>query len=170
MAVVIAPPRRDQFFDKDGQPTLRFIKWIENLTVVTNNTTNEVTEVIESHGGAASSAEVHEKFNDNAQIEDLIPTDFNSHFESLIVRVDKTLVDRDYADIRNGSTVTLDANAQHNAQIITANGDGTKVKIISTIEMRVGDQRGYTTTINNEGTALHWHLFENGLEQFWRPR
>ena len=170
MAVITAPPRRDRFFDKDGQPTLRFYKWMESLTTTTNTVREEVTEVIESHGGAASSAEVHEISTDNAQIEDLIPAfQGGKTFESDVVRFNRVVVDSEFVDMRLGVTVTFDPNAQHNAQIITANGDGSTVRIISAIELRYKGERDFSMNIRNEGTTLHWYKFVSGTEQFWRP-
>lgn len=168
--IILKAPRRDEFFEKNGQPTLRFIKWVENLTTTTNIVTEEVTEVIESHGGAASSAEVHEIAADNAQIEDLIPTfQGGKSFESDVVTTDRVVVDSEFLDIRQGATVTFDPNAQHNAQIITANGDGTTVRIVSAIELRYKGKRDFSMNIRNEGTTLHWYKFVSGTEQFWRP-
>ena len=39
MATTLIPPaRRGDFFDKDGNPTLRFIRWVEEVTGQTNVT------------------------------------------------------------------------------------------------------------------------------------
>lgn len=51
MSVVIAPPRRDQFFDKSGQPTLRFIKWIESLNDSANTSTSIISDIQDDTAG-----------------------------------------------------------------------------------------------------------------------
>ncbi|NRA76746.1 MAG: hypothetical protein HRU18_00940 [Pseudoalteromonas sp.] len=39
---IIVPRRREDFFDSDGNPTLRFIRFLESLTDITNTTTTEI--------------------------------------------------------------------------------------------------------------------------------
>ncbi len=52
MAIIITPRRREDFFDQQGNPTHRFIAWIELVTGQTNETTTTVTTV-ESQIGAS---------------------------------------------------------------------------------------------------------------------
>ena len=47
---IIAPGRREDFFDNNGDPTLRFIRWIEDLT----NDTNDSASDIEDNSGIGS--------------------------------------------------------------------------------------------------------------------
>jgi len=42
---IITPRRREDFFDKNGNPTLRFVRWIEAVTGNTNISSNDVTEI-----------------------------------------------------------------------------------------------------------------------------
>lgn len=43
----ITPPKRGEFLTSKGEPTLRFITWIESLTQQSNETTGEVSETSE---------------------------------------------------------------------------------------------------------------------------
>ena len=77
-------------------------------------------------------------------------------------------VNNAFKDIRSNATVTMDPNASWNDQIITTNGDGSVVKVTSVIELRYAGKRSNTFTLNREGTSIHWYLFVNGTEKFWR--
>ena len=44
---IITPPKRGEFLTAKGEPTLRFITWIESLTAQSNETTGEVSETSE---------------------------------------------------------------------------------------------------------------------------
>jgi hypothetical protein len=50
----LIPPRRGEFLTAKGEPTLRFINWIESLTTETNTT----TEIIESPVSASVVAQI----------------------------------------------------------------------------------------------------------------
>jgi len=50
---IIVPRRREDFFDERGDPTLRFIRWIELVTGQTNQT---VVDVIDTGSEVTSSA------------------------------------------------------------------------------------------------------------------
>ena len=134
----------------------------QNENNITNITSNETFET------SSGSGEAHELFNEAIQLEDLIPTARYRDFKSEIITSDKIAVDGDFWDIRSGATVTLDPNAQWNNQIITTNGDSSSIKVTSAIELRYAGKRDYTFVLNNEGTSIHWYLFSNGLEKFWR--
>ncbi|PCJ26492.1 MAG: hypothetical protein COA94_05125 [Rickettsiales bacterium] len=129
---------------------------------ITNVTNSESFET----SSASSEYQAHKR--ELEQIEDLIPTTQVRELYSKIVTANYTAVNNDFCDIRNGSTVTLDSNAGWNDQIITTNGDGSSVKVTSTIELRYKGQRGNTITIRQEGTSIHWYLFSDGTEKFWR--
>ena len=45
---IITPRRREDFFDRNGDPTLRFIRWIELVTGQTNTTTTNVQDTSDS--------------------------------------------------------------------------------------------------------------------------
>lgn len=42
---IITPRRREDFFDRDGEPTLRFIKWVELVTGQTNASSGEIEDL-----------------------------------------------------------------------------------------------------------------------------
>jgi len=45
MAEIIIPRRREDFFRENGEPTHRFIRWIELVTQQTNETSDNVAEI-----------------------------------------------------------------------------------------------------------------------------
>jgi len=122
----------------------------------------------ESFETSSTSSEYQAHKRELEQIEDLIPTTLVKGFQPKIIASNYTAVNNDFLDIRSNSTVTLDATAQWNDQIITTNGDGTRSKVTSTIELRYKGRRGNTIFIRNEGTSIHWYLFTDGKEKFWR--
>lgn len=50
MTTVIVPRRREDFFDASGDPTHRFVRWMELVT----SQTNETSEVVEQAGFISS--------------------------------------------------------------------------------------------------------------------
>jgi len=122
----------------------------------------------ESYETSSSSSEYQSHRRELEQVEDLIPVAQVREFRPDVKLANYTAVNNDFIDIRNSSTITLDANAGWNDQIITTNGDGTRSKVTSTIELRYKGQRGNTIFIRNEGTSIHWYLFVDGTEKFWR--
>jgi len=42
---VIVPRRYSEFFDKNGEPTLRFVRWMESVTDNTNSSTDELSAI-----------------------------------------------------------------------------------------------------------------------------
>ena len=60
MTDIITPRRGDEFIDKNGQPTLRFITWIESIT----GTTNDSNDVLSSiHSFSAQSQWLQQQIN-----------------------------------------------------------------------------------------------------------
>ena len=49
----LIPPRRGEFLTSDGQPTQRFISWIESITTDSNSTTEIVTEVVQDESDSS---------------------------------------------------------------------------------------------------------------------
>lgn len=45
MAEIIIPRRREDFFGPNGEPTHRFIRWIELVTQQTNESTETIDEI-----------------------------------------------------------------------------------------------------------------------------
>ena len=161
------------FIDLNDQEVLDWFtydnKWKQDINfnlgfgdAITNVTNSEAFET------SSTSSEYQAHKRELEQTEDLIPTTRVREFYSTIVTSNYTAVNNDFCDIRNGSTVTLDSNAGWNDQIITTNGDGTSVKVTSTIELRYKGQRGNTISIRSEGTSIQWFLFSSDTEKFWR--
>jgi hypothetical protein len=42
MTTIIVPRRRQDFFDDRGEPTLRFVRWMEAVTGTTNDSNEEL--------------------------------------------------------------------------------------------------------------------------------
>lgn len=93
----------------------------------------------------------------------------DNRFFMSVKDTDYTAIAGDFIDMRDGITLTLDPNASPNDQIKTRNGDGSLIKVTSTIEIRHKRNRGNTFNFRNEGTSIHWYLFENddATEKFW---
>ena len=45
MSNIIVPRRREDFFDEKGNPTLRFIKFLELMTETTNDSTSAINDM-----------------------------------------------------------------------------------------------------------------------------
>lgn len=45
MADIIVPSRAGEFFDKNGEPTLRFVRWMESVTDTTNSSNDELSSI-----------------------------------------------------------------------------------------------------------------------------
>ena len=45
MATIVVPRRRQDFFDERGEPTLRFIRWMEGVTETTNDSNVEIASL-----------------------------------------------------------------------------------------------------------------------------
>ena len=60
----LLPPRRGEFLTADGQPTLRFITWIESLTTI-SNTTTDTTDILSSLSpGIAANVALEKRVSD----------------------------------------------------------------------------------------------------------
>ena len=45
MTDTITPRRGEKLFDENGEPTLRFVRWMEGLTDVSNSTSSELSAI-----------------------------------------------------------------------------------------------------------------------------
>ena len=100
--------------------------------------------------------------NDNEQIEDLIPLTAKN-FYSAVKTVSYTAVDGDFIEAQNNAIITLDPNANIDDQIMVANGDGSKIKVLGDIKYTKLDTSLF---MNNQGTSLHFQYFG----EYWRIR
>lgn len=84
--------------------------------------------------------------------------------------IDYTAENKDWVEARNRITVNLPADPLVNHQVIVSNGDGSLIKIKGN-----GNNIKYTATdssvqIANQGTSLHFQLFEDQSTKYWRIR
>ena len=76
---VIVPRRREDFFDNNGDPTLRFIRFLESLT----NTTNETVII-----SVDQSEEIQENTDDIASLKSSISANTYSQIQFLQQQID----------------------------------------------------------------------------------
>lgn len=144
-------------------------KWKQDINInldfgdaVTNITNSESFET------SSSSAEYQSHKDFLEQIEDNIPKVQLRDFVPLVKTDNYSAVDNDFVDVRQGKKITLIPST--GAQIITANGDGSKVEVYSEVKIHWGSSSSNSVYLTRENTTIHWYLFENGTEQFWRAR
>jgi hypothetical protein len=92
------------------------------------------------------------------------------YFTSAISSIDYIAIAGDWVEARNGITVYLPFDAEENDEVIVANGDGSTITIDAN-----GNSIKYTTTdtsmtTSNQGTSLHFQLFVDGSNSYWRIR
>lgn len=81
-----------------------------------------------------------------------------------------TAINKDWVEARSGIIVKLPANPDVNDQVIVSNGDGSKITIQGN-----GNTIKYTTSATsiitrNQGTSLHFQLFQDEATKYWRIR
>ena len=128
---IITPRRREDFFDKNGNPTLRFVRWIEAVTGNTNISSNDVTEI---QAALTEFDDIHApdlteiedaltEFDDThmPNVEDEIHSDVISTATSLTTSETQTII------CTAAVTITLNANPddQEIATVVIQNGDVT---------------------------------------------
>ena len=116
---------------------------------------------------SASANQALSEIESLSQIEDLIPTVEHRAFYSTIKDSNYTAVDSDFVEARCHCIITLDANADADAEIIIANGDGTRITVLGDIKYTRTDSKLF---INQQGTSLHFQMFVDGTAKYWRIR
>jgi hypothetical protein len=101
------------------------------------------------------------------QVADLIPITPNRVFYSTIKDSNYTAISGDFVEARCRCIITLDSNADQDAEIIIANGDGTRVTVLGNIKYTRTTDRMF---ISNQGTSLHFQMFVDGNTKYWRIR
>lgn len=81
-----------------------------------------------------------------------------------------TAENKDWVEARSKATISLPANPLVNDQVIVSNGDGSAITVKGN-----GNNIKYTKTdtsinIRNQGTSLHFQLFEDQDTKYWRIR
>ena len=111
-------------------------------------------------------AQFHDQKRALEQIEDAIPTTRPKQFRPSVQTSDYSAINEDFIDAQNSSTITLIPSA--GAEIITANGDGSTIKLYSTVEFHYNGQVSNWVEMSRQDTSIHWFLFESGTKQYWR--
>ena len=138
---LIPPARRGDFFDKDGNPTLRFIRWIEEVTGQTN-VTSIVVETTEQELTSTGSR----VSRNAARINSLELKEFE------IVNTTTDITAKEFQIIICKNTllieVTLDPQAIENDEVHIKRRGGS-IKVIGLID-------GFTNkTINIKNYSMH---------------
>lgn len=128
--MAIIPPRRGEFFTPGGEPTIRFITWIENLTLDVNTTVGEVSEVSELISGGSESNELIEGVEADIS---LITPQIIDEVEVISTSADFTTTGSQIIICTNTASIDITLNANPN--------DGEQVHIKR--------QKGGVTVIGN---------------------
>jgi len=156
-------PRRGEFFTHDGEPTKRFITWIENLTTTTNT---NVTEIINdkvreifpwdySDSSAADNVALQSLYSS------LIPE--VKQWRAVTVTSDYTALDHDVVNGKNNCTIKFPLYPCENACFITRNGDGSQIKLDGNGRKLNNKSTGI---LRAEETSIKWLYFIDSDEYF----
>ena len=117
-----------------------------------------------------SSGELYELIDGIEKGIDIInPTTRVRDFETIKASINFTAVNNQFVEGHNNVTLKMDANAEYSDQIITANGDGSKITIDGNgIQLRYKGQRDTSLIMHDEGRSIHWYLFSDGANKYWR--
>jgi hypothetical protein len=140
---------------RTGGGTDYIITNTENITNIETEVASELTSV--------SSGQLDDLSDTLEQIEDRIPISIVKEFYAAKKSAAYTAVDSDYIEANNRAIITLDPNADLNDQIIIANGDGSRIKVLGAIKYTRLDSSMF---ISNQGTSLHFQFFGD----YWRIR
>jgi hypothetical protein len=167
MALVNVPPQKVPQGLADRDPELydylndvqfhQYQMWIRSgggsdfILDIENNAYNDVV----------SSSAANDRMDALEQIEDLIPSIQVKEFYSDVKSADYTAIDGDFIEARNSCIITLDPEATTDDQIIVANGDGTKIKVVGAIKYTSLDDSLITS---NMGSSFHFQYFGD----YWR--
>lgn len=122
----------------------------------------------ETYETSTSAGETNAKFNEVEQIEDEIPKIIIRKFKSVPATVNYTAVDMDKVSATLTARITLDVNAEVDAEIITTNGDGSLINVSGdSVDLHYKGKVGRDINLRNEGTSIHWYLFETDTDRYW---
>ena len=91
-------------------------------------------------------------------------------FDSSVPTGSVTATSGDWIEANNGVTVTLSEDSVVDDEIVVTNGDGSSINICSgSVDIK------YTSVTNKiiirqQGTTLHFQMFGNGSDLYWRIR
>ena len=158
----ITPPRRGEFLTKSGEPTHRFITWIESLTAASNSTSE-----------AASDLALQEQYPwPTSQLASetqpfIYPTlpNVTQSFNAVSVTNSYAALDYDFINAKNRAVITFPRYPDENSVIIVRNGDGSKITLSGNGKKINGSSTG---VINRQGTAITFQYFIDSNEWFAR--
>ena len=144
---IITPRRREDFFDQAGEPTLRFIRWIELVTQQTNLSTGDMDSNSIADNYTWQVGEEEKKV------------------KTVATSADYTARPFDFVNATNRATVTFPSNPEEDDLIIIRNGDGSTITLSGNGKNMNGSATGELTT---EGTAIEFYYFIASDEWFAR--
>ena len=152
MATIV--PRRGEFFTVAGEPTHRFITWIESLTTQVNTSTTEIinTNVRETYPWPLSSEATN-------SVQNLFSSSNEPSFEKLTaitVTSSYTAQSNDFINAALGVTITFPKYPEEGAVFVVRNGDGSAIKLLGNGKSLNGSTTG---TLSRKGTAIEFYYF-----------
>ena len=110
----LLPPRRGEFLTADGQPTLRFITWIESLTTI-SNTTTDTTDILSSLSpGISANVALEKRVSDLEILLDMgiggALSNFIKDFKVVTVTTDYTTTGNEIVVCNNTTAIEITLN------------------------------------------------------------
>lgn len=105
---IITPPKRGEFLTAKGEPTLRFITWIESLTTQTNEVVSEISETSELISGSSLADEITEELEVDLT---LITPSFPTEIEVISTSANFTTTGDQVIICTNTAAITITLNA-----------------------------------------------------------
>ena len=151
--MAITPPRRGEFLTADGQPTHRFITWIESLTSQTNTSTVDIVtlDLAEKYPWPTGlqASDIDQRFN--------FPQPTNEpRFRAVTATQNYTANDYEFINAKGSSTITLVKYPVENSVIIIRNGDGSNINLSGNGKTINGSLAGI---LRREQTAIELYYF-----------
>ena len=156
----LIPPRRGEFLTKDGQPTQRFIEWIESLTRSNNEVTTEIinTNIRESFPWpiGLQAGDIEKRFNFPQVIE-------VKQFRAVTVTANHTASNHEFINAKFNSTITFPLYPQESDIIVIRNADGSDISLIGNGRNINGSSTG---ALSRQGTSIEFYYFLDSDEWF----
>ena len=177
MAETIIPPRRKaEFFDKSGNPTFRFTKWVEFVTNQTNIVSSEVegSSIFGNFGWPKGASEseldsfnypaIQQEDNESGSHYPVIQRE-DSQFRAVTATSNYTSLSYDFVNAKNNAQITFPEYPVENSVIIVRNGDGSTIKLLGNGRNMNGESTGQLT---RQGTSIEFYYFIESNEWFAR--
>ena len=162
MVAIVTPRRREDFFDERGEPTLRFVSWIELVTSQTNSSTETIADDAVAEAYPWPTSQLLEETRDFSYppIEQAA-----NEIRTVTTSVNYTALDGDFINAKANAQITFPEYPNENAVIIVRNGDGSNIKLVGNGKNMNGESTGQLT---REGTSIEFHYFIDSDEWFAR--